>query len=169
MGQICCDFHCNKNVQRENNQDGKQRDGVEPSSSRRPVTELWRACETLPLWAVIYRCSLLPFKIIFLFTTCKSLIIKMFFIDYLLTQDFRMLWLSLQKKKISIQIQWDSLWPHGLQPTRLLCAWDFLGKSTGVGCHCWQYMLLPKFLFGNNTRWLNTSTALLFSPLKYDV
>ena len=26
--------------------------------------------------------------------------------------------------------------PHGLQPTRLLCLWDFPGKSTGVGCHC---------------------------------
>ena len=25
---------------------------------------------------------------------------------------------------------------HGLQPTRLLCPWDFPGKSTGVGCHC---------------------------------
>ena len=25
--------------------------------------------------------------------------------------------------------------PHGLQPTRLLRPWDFLGKSTGVGCH----------------------------------
>ena len=24
----------------------------------------------------------------------------------------------------------------GLQPTRLLCPWDFPGKSTGVGCHC---------------------------------
>ena len=30
----------------------------------------------------------------------------------------------------------DSLRPHGLQPTRLLCPWDFPGKSTGVGCHC---------------------------------
>ena len=28
------------------------------------------------------------------------------------------------------------VWPHGLQPTRLLRPWDFLGKSTGVGCHC---------------------------------
>ena len=27
----------------------------------------------------------------------------------------------------------DSLRPHGLQPTRLLCPWDFPGKSTGVG------------------------------------
>ena len=26
--------------------------------------------------------------------------------------------------------------PHGLHPTRLLRPWDFLGKSTGVGCHC---------------------------------
>ena len=30
----------------------------------------------------------------------------------------------------------DSLQPHGLQPTRLLCPWDFPGKSAGVGCHC---------------------------------
>ena len=30
----------------------------------------------------------------------------------------------------------DPQWPHGLQPSRLLCPWDFLGKSTGVGCHC---------------------------------
>ena len=30
----------------------------------------------------------------------------------------------------------DSYRPHGLQPTRLFCPWDFPGKSTGVGCHC---------------------------------
>ena len=30
----------------------------------------------------------------------------------------------------------DSLWPHGVQPTRLLGPWDFPGESTGVGCHC---------------------------------
>ena len=29
----------------------------------------------------------------------------------------------------------DSLWPHGLYPTRLLCPWDSPGKNTGVGCH----------------------------------
>ena len=29
----------------------------------------------------------------------------------------------------------DSLWPHGPQPTRLLCPWDSPGKNTGVGCH----------------------------------
>ena len=27
-----------------------------------------------------------------------------------------------------------SLWLRGLQPTRLLCPWDFSGKNTGVGC-----------------------------------
>ena len=32
--------------------------------------------------------------------------------------------------------------PHGLQPTRLLCPWDFPGKRTGVGCHCLLHHLL---------------------------
>ena len=29
----------------------------------------------------------------------------------------------------------DSLWPQGLQPTRLLHPWDSPGKNTGVGSH----------------------------------
>ena len=29
----------------------------------------------------------------------------------------------------------DSLQPHGLLPSRLLCPWDFPGKNTAVGCH----------------------------------
>ena len=29
----------------------------------------------------------------------------------------------------------DSLQPHGLQPTRLLCPWNSIGKNTGVVCH----------------------------------
>ena len=28
-----------------------------------------------------------------------------------------------------------SLQPYRLQPTRLLCPWDFPGKNTGMGCH----------------------------------
>ena len=39
------------------------------------------------------------------------------------------------KCKWSCSVMSDSLRPHGLQPTRLLCPWDFPGKSTGVGCH----------------------------------
>ena len=29
----------------------------------------------------------------------------------------------------------DSLQPHGLQPARLHCPWNFPGKNTEVGCH----------------------------------
>ena len=29
----------------------------------------------------------------------------------------------------------NSLWPHGIKPFRLLCAWDSPGKITGAGCH----------------------------------
>ena len=29
----------------------------------------------------------------------------------------------------------DSLWPHELQPARLLCPWNFPGKNIGVGFH----------------------------------
>ena len=29
----------------------------------------------------------------------------------------------------------DSLWPHGLQPSRFLCPWNFPGKNTEMGCH----------------------------------
>ena len=41
-----------------------------------------------------------------------------------------------EKEKWSHSVVSDSQRSHGLQPTRLLCPWDFPGKSTGVGCHC---------------------------------
>ena len=41
-----------------------------------------------------------------------------------------------EKWKWSRSVVSQSSRPHGLQPTRLLCTWDFPGKSTGVGCHC---------------------------------
>ena len=41
-----------------------------------------------------------------------------------------------EKWKWSRSVASDSSRPRGLQPTRLLHPWDFLGKSTGVGCHC---------------------------------
>ena len=40
-----------------------------------------------------------------------------------------------EKLKWSRSVVSDSSWPHGLQPTRLLCPWDSPGKNTGVGCH----------------------------------
>ena len=45
------------------------------------------------------------------------------------------------------------LWPRGVEPTRLLCLWDFPGKNTGVGCH-----FLPQGIFltqGSNLRFLH--------------
>ena len=29
----------------------------------------------------------------------------------------------------------NSMWPHGLVPTKLLCPWNSPSKNTGVGCH----------------------------------
>ena len=36
---------------------------------------------------------------------------------------------------VSHSVVSDSLQFHGLQPSRLLCPWDFPEKNTGVGCH----------------------------------
>ena len=52
-----------------------------------------------------------------------------------------------EKWKWSRSVVSDSSRPHGLQPTRLICPWDFPGKSTGVGCHC--------LLWGGNLGILN--------------
>ena len=45
---------------------------------------------------------------------------------------------------LSYSVMSKSLQPHGLQPTRLLCPWNFPGKNTGMGCH----FLLQGFLPG---------------------
>ena len=37
----------------------------------------------------------------------------------------------------------DSLQPHGLQPTRLLCPWNSPGKNTGVGCSALLQGIFP--------------------------
>ena len=58
---------------------------------------------------------------------------------------------TLERVAISFSSAWkwsrsvvsDSLRPHGLQPTRLLCPWDFPGKSTGVGTMASQKVCQP--------------------------
>ena len=53
----------------------------------------------------------------------------------------------------------DSLRPHGLQPAKLLCPWDFPGKNTGVGCHFFfQGIFLSQ---GSNLRLLHWQAASL--------
>ena len=37
----------------------------------------------------------------------------------------------------------NSLWPHRLKPTRLLCPWDFLGKNTRVGSYSLLQGIFP--------------------------
>ena len=37
----------------------------------------------------------------------------------------------------------DSLLPHGLWPTRILCPWESPGKNTGVGCHALLQGIFP--------------------------
>ena len=46
--------------------------------------------------------------------------------------------LSNTNKSVSVShsIMPSSLWPYGLQPTRLLCPWNSPGKNTGVGLPC---------------------------------
>ena len=41
------------------------------------------------------------------------------------------------------------LWPHALQPARLLCPWDSPGKNTRVGCHALLHRIFPTQ--GSNT------------------
>ena len=37
----------------------------------------------------------------------------------------------------------DSFWSRGLQPARLFCPWNFLGKNTGAGCHFLLQVIFP--------------------------
>ena len=37
----------------------------------------------------------------------------------------------------------DSLWPHGLQPARLLCPWNSPDKNTGVSSHFFLQGIFP--------------------------
>ena len=55
----------------------------------------------------------------------------------------------------------DSLRPHGLQPTRLFCPWDFPSKSTEVGCHFLLQGIFPTQ--GSNPGLLHCSQMLLLS------
>ena len=72
--------------------------------------------------------------------------------------------------KWSCSVMSDSLWPHGLQPTRLLRPWDFPGKSTRVGCH---FLLLGRKVMTNLSRDITLSTkvclvkAIVFPVVMY--
>ena len=44
---------------------------------------------------------------------------------------------------VSVVQQCLTLQPHGLQPARLLCPWDFPSKNTGVDCHSLLQGIVP--------------------------
>ena len=48
-----------------------------------------------------------------------------------------------EKWKWSRSVMSDSVQPHELSASRLLCPWYFPGKSTGVGCHCLLQEIFP--------------------------
>ena len=56
--------------------------------------------------------------------------------------------------------------PHGLQLTRLLCPWNFPGKSTGVGCH---FLLQGIFPSQGSNRGLPHCRQMLYCPSCFPV
>ena len=54
------------------------------------------------------------------------------------------------------------LWPYGLQPSKLLCPWNFPGKNTGTGCHfLLQGIFLTQGLNPHLLHWQRDSTTVL--------
>ena len=51
--------------------------------------------------------------------------------------------LKQETESVSCSVIFNSLQTHGLQPTRLLCPWNFSGKNTGVGSHSLLQRIFP--------------------------
>ena len=56
-----------------------------------------------------------------------------------------MWWIILRQKSesVSCSVVSNSLWPHGLSPTRLLHPWNSPGRNTGGGCHFLLWEIFP--------------------------
>ena len=59
---------------------------------------------------------------------------------------------------ILVLVESDSLWPHGLQPARLLRPWDSPGKDAGVGCH-----FLVQGIFPGDQTWVSCIARRFFT------
>ena len=75
--------------------------------------------------------------------------------------------LESEKWKWCSSVMSHSSQPHGLQPTMLLCPWDFPGKSTGVGCHRlpWVHYIVSTVLLVTSSSFDTTNESCLFSSL----
>ena len=58
-----------------------------------------------------------------------------------------------EKWKWSRSVMSDSLWPHGLQPTRLLHPWDFPGKSVEWGAIAFSNIQVRKKIKDFHIQW----------------
>ena len=77
------------------------------------------------------------FFLISVFEVQKLVFLKNFFILMKLSLHLSLLcW-------VSHSVMSNSLWPRGLETSRLLCLWNSLGKNTGVGCHALLQGIFP--------------------------
>ena len=53
------------------------------------------------------------------------------------------LWSSEWRSVSACLVVSNSLWPHRLQPAKLLCPWNFPSKNTWVGCHFLLQGIIP--------------------------
>ena len=83
-------------------------------------------CLILFLWRSLNLFSFLKFVLIF------AILMGWFLLVYLPDHIYVLLYHLCVC--VSCSVMSDSLWPHGLQPTRLLCSWDSPGKNTGLPC-----------------------------------
>ena len=79
------------------------------------------------LWVKVYPCYLRIF----------SWPSTIYWKDYFCTTNFSDVLITKHEHWVvhESSVVCNSLWPHALQPTRLLSPWYFPGKDTGLGCH----------------------------------
>ena len=79
----------------------------------------------------------MPFKVTFLLTSSHSSFNTgkegQFYSSFPSEETGTLLWAELKVKRENHSIMSDSLRPHGLEPTRLLCPWNSPAQNTGVG------------------------------------
>ena len=67
-------------------------------------------------------------ELLYIFKSCKNYSQKVR--EYVCIRD-----LNHKCVCVSHSVLSNSLWPHGLQPARIIHPWNSPGKNTGVGCH----------------------------------
>ena len=74
---------------------------------------------------------------------------------YIFYNFFLVFWVTVdsENESVSHPVVSDSVWPHGLYPTRLFCPWNSPSRNTGVGCHSLLQGICPTQ--GSNPALLN--------------